>query len=91
LDALGSEHSVGHYLDLWGSLIEMKRTLLSWSSGKDSAWSLHLLRQQKVYAQVPPKVEYSLAALGQSLKPVVKAMETRGEVHAAGQKNSEEQ
>jgi uncharacterized protein (TIGR00290 family) len=28
------------------SVIEMKRTLLSWSSGKDSAWSLHLLRQQ---------------------------------------------
>jgi uncharacterized protein (TIGR00290 family) len=24
----------------------MKPTLLSWSSGKDSAWSLHLLRQQ---------------------------------------------
>jgi uncharacterized protein (TIGR00290 family) len=24
----------------------MKRTLLSWSSGKDSAWSLHLLRQR---------------------------------------------
>ena len=24
----------------------MKRVLLSWSSGKDSAWSLHLLRQQ---------------------------------------------
>ncbi|MGZ6210730.1 MAG: Dph6-related ATP pyrophosphatase, partial [Syntrophales bacterium] len=22
-----------------------KRTLLSWSSGKDSAWALHLLRQ----------------------------------------------
>jgi len=27
----------------------MKRTLLSWSSGKDSAWSLHLLRQQPEY------------------------------------------
>jgi uncharacterized protein (TIGR00290 family) len=27
----------------------MKRTLLSWSSGKDSAWSLHLLRQQREY------------------------------------------
>lgn len=27
----------------------MKRTLLSWSSGKDSAWSLHLLRQQEEY------------------------------------------
>jgi uncharacterized protein (TIGR00290 family) len=24
----------------------MKRTLLSWSSGKDSAWALHILRQQ---------------------------------------------
>jgi uncharacterized protein (TIGR00290 family) len=27
----------------------MKRALLSWSSGKDSAWSLHLLRQQNEY------------------------------------------
>ena len=27
----------------------MKRTLLSWSSGKDSAWSLHLLRQRGEY------------------------------------------
>jgi uncharacterized protein (TIGR00290 family) len=27
----------------------MKRTLLSWSSGKDSAWSLHLLREQGEY------------------------------------------
>lgn len=27
----------------------MKRTLLSWSSGKDSAWALHLLRQQREY------------------------------------------
>ena len=25
--------------------IDMKRVLLSWSSGKDSAWTLHLLRQ----------------------------------------------
>ncbi len=27
----------------------MKRTLLSWSSGKDSAWSLHLLRATGAY------------------------------------------
>jgi diphthamide synthase (EF-2-diphthine--ammonia ligase) len=27
----------------------MKRILLSWSSGKDSAWSLHLLRQSGEY------------------------------------------
>jgi uncharacterized protein (TIGR00290 family) len=32
----------------------MKRALLSWSSGKDSAWSLHVLRQQ---------AEYEIAAL----------------------------
>src|SRR5687768_1076865 len=25
----------------------MKRVLLSWSSGKDSAWALHLLRQRE--------------------------------------------
>src|SRR6266567_1424159 len=28
------------------SPFDMKRTLLSWSSGKDSAWSLYLLQQQ---------------------------------------------
>jgi uncharacterized protein (TIGR00290 family) len=27
----------------------MKRILVSWSSGKDSAWALHLLRQQNEY------------------------------------------
>jgi ADP-ribose pyrophosphatase YjhB (NUDIX family) len=27
----------------------MKRILLSWSSGKDSAWSLHVLRQRAEY------------------------------------------
>ncbi len=32
----------------------MKRILLSWSSGKDSAWALHVLRQQ---------VEYEVAGL----------------------------
>ena len=25
----------------------MKKVLLSWSSGKDSAWALHLLRQRR--------------------------------------------
>jgi len=30
----------------------MKRILLSWSSGKDSAWTLHLLRQQAEYEAV---------------------------------------
>lgn len=30
----------------------MKRILLSWSSGKDSAWSLHVLRQEREYEVV---------------------------------------
>src|SRR5947209_5920553 len=30
----------------------MKRTLLSWSSGKDGAWSLHRLRQSSEYEVV---------------------------------------
>src|ERR1700752_1217829 len=30
----------------------MKRILLSWSSGKDSAWCLHVLRQQGEYEVV---------------------------------------
>ena len=39
-----------------------------------------LVRRQ-VYAQVPPKVEYSLTPLGMSLKPVVNAMCAWGKKH----------
>lgn len=34
---------------------------------------------RKVYAQVPPKVEYSLTELGLSLEPVLVALRTWGE------------
>jgi DNA-binding HxlR family transcriptional regulator len=37
------------------------------------------LIQRKVYAEVPPKVEYSLTPLGKSLRPVVSAMCKWGE------------
>ena len=40
----------------------MKRTLLSWSSGKDSAWSLHLLRQQPEYEIVGLLTTFNQAA-----------------------------
>jgi uncharacterized protein (TIGR00290 family) len=40
----------------------MKRTLLSWSSGKDSAWSLHLLRQQNQYETVGLLTTFNQAA-----------------------------
>ncbi len=35
-----------------------------------------------VYAQVPPKVEYSLTARGRSLEPVIRALKTWGDLHA---------
>jgi DNA-binding HxlR family transcriptional regulator len=39
------------------------------------------LIDRKVYPQVPPKVEYSLTPLGQTLKPVVDAMHHWAETH----------
>lgn len=37
------------------------------------------LVNRKVYAEVPPKVEYSLTVVGYSLKPILDAMWTWGE------------
>jgi uncharacterized protein (TIGR00290 family) len=45
-----------------GNCIDMKRTLLSWSSGKDSAWSLHLLRQQNEHEIVGLVTTFNQAA-----------------------------
>ena len=36
------------------------------------------LVERRVYAQVPPRVEYSLTSLGRTLKPVLDAMEQWG-------------
>jgi DNA-binding HxlR family transcriptional regulator len=41
------------------------------------------LIDRKVYAQVPPKVEYALTELGKSLKPVVDSMCLWGINHGA--------
>ncbi|HIZ20047.1 MAG TPA: helix-turn-helix transcriptional regulator [Firmicutes bacterium] len=41
------------------------------------------LVSRKVYAEVPPRVEYSLTELGQSLKPILDAMQDWGEGYKA--------
>jgi DNA-binding HxlR family transcriptional regulator len=38
---------------------------------------------RKVYAVVPPKVEYSLTERGRSLEPILTALKTWGDRHAA--------
>ena len=40
----------------------MKRILLSWSSGKDSAWSLHVLRQRAEYEVVGLLTTFNVVA-----------------------------
>lgn len=41
---------------------------------------------RKVYAEVPPRVEYSLTELGHSLKPILDAMQCWGEGYKASVK-----
>ena len=45
------------------------------------------LLTRKVYAEVPPRVEYTLTELGYSLKPVLDAMKNWGEDYKKLQEN----
>ena len=43
------------------------------------------LVNRKIYAEVPPKVEYSLTKLGQSIKPIIEVMWKWGEKYKESQ------
>ena len=43
------------------------------------------LVNRKVYAEVPPRVEYSLTELGKSLKPILDSVRAWGEAYKAKQ------
>ena len=51
----------------------------------------HGLVERRVFAQVPPKVVYSLMPLGKSLKPVVDAMCRWGDLHGSSAATREAQ
>ena len=61
---------------------ELKRTIpgISQKVLTDNLRSMEAdgIIERKVYAEVPPKVEYSLSPLGDSMRPIIKAMETWG-------------
>lgn len=44
------------------------------------------LANRKVYAEMPPRVDYSLTELGQSLKPILDLMWNWGEEYKASKK-----
>ena len=61
----------------------MKRTLLSWSSGKDSAWSLHLLRLQNEYEIVGLLTTFNQAANRVAMHAVLRSL-VEAQAKAAG-------
>lgn len=86
LEAIGGKWKGGilfHLLDGTKRFSELRR-LLPGISQRALTQQLRELENvgvvhRKVYAQVPPRVDYSLTPLGQSLKPVVKLLEQWGE------------
>jgi uncharacterized protein (TIGR00290 family) len=66
-----------------GARIDMKRTLLSWSSGKDSAWSLHLLRQQNEHEIVGLLTTFNQAANRVAMHAVRRSL-VEAQARAAG-------
>lgn len=67
---------------------ELKKSIGSVSSQKVLTAQLRDMEEsgliiRQVYAEVPPRVEYSLTELGKSLKPILDSMQNWGEGYKA--------
>ena len=72
--------SIGHVGELRKSVGDVSQKVLA-AQLRDMEKSG--LVHREVYAEVPPRVEYSLTLLGRSLKPILDAMWTWGENYKA--------
>ncbi len=61
----------------------VKRVLLSWSSGKDSAWALHVLRQREDVEIVALLTTFNQAANRVAMHAVRREL-VEAQAHAAG-------
>ena len=66
---------------VWNSHLWASHTRLSARATSSSSWRMEAngLVHREVYAEVTPRVEYSLTELGKSLKPILDSMWAWGE------------
>ena len=67
------------FIKWYKKILGVKKICREWfPKSFDCKFKVNGLIKRKVYAQVPPKVEYSLTETGLSLKSVLKSMEEWG-------------